>query len=150
MEDTIKTRLVAQCKAQLQARIDTLLRAVETIQTARNNETKSSAGDKYETGRAMMQMEEDKVLAQLDQAQYQLQQLKQLPAYSGAVISAGSLVYTRKGRYFLSISLGKAIVDGEVFYCISNQAPLAQQMLGKSAGGKIVFRGQEDEILEVT
>jgi len=145
-----KEELTAQCRAQLQARIETLQRSVETIQAARNNETKSSAGDKYETGRAMMQMEEDKITAQLDQAQFQLQQLRQIPAYSGTAIGAGSLVHTQKGRYFLSVSMGKAMVDGTVFYCISTQAPLAQQMLGKSAGDKIVFNGQEDEILDVT
>jgi hypothetical protein len=146
---TIKERLTDQCRAQLQARIETLQRSAETIRAARNNETKSSAGDKYETGRAMMQMEEDKVMAQLDQAQFQLQQLRQIPAYHGAVIAAGSLVRTRKGRYFLSVSMGKTMVDGEIFYCISTQAPLAQQMLGKAAGGKVVFNGQEDEILDV-
>lgn len=150
MGTTIKERLTDQCRAQLQARIETLQRSVEIIQAARNNETKSSAGDKYETGRAMMQMEEDKVMAQLDQAQYQLQQLRQTPAYSGTTISAGSLVRTQKGHYFLSISMGKAIVDGAVFYCVSTQAPLAQQMLGKSKGDKIAFNGQEDEILDVT
>jgi hypothetical protein len=147
---TIKEHLTDQCRAQLQARIATLQRSVETIQAARNNETKSSAGDKYETGRAMMQMEEDKVMAQLDQAQFQLQQLRQIPAYSGTTISSGSLVRTQKGCYFLSVSMGKAIVDGTVFYCISTQAPLAQQMLGKSKGDRIAFNGQEDEILEVT
>ena len=97
-----------------------------------------------------MQMEEDKVMAQLDQAQFQLQQLRQIPPYSGTTISSGSLVRTQKGCYFLSVSMGKAIVDGTVFYCISTQAPLAQQMLGKSKGDKIVFNGQEDEILDVT
>lgn len=97
----------------------------------------------------MMQMEEDKVLAQLDQAQYQLQQLKQLPSYSGAQIGAGSLVRTQKGRYFLSVSLGKAIIDGDVFHCISIQAPLAHQMIGKTVGDSIAFNEQVDEILEV-
>lgn len=145
----IKSALLKQCKVQLEARIDDLQRSVEAIGAARNNETKSSAGDKYETGRAMMQQEEDKVLTQLDRAQYQLKQLKQLPQSGGDKVRAGSLVRTQKGRYFLSVSLGKVILDGQVYYCISTQAPLAQQMLGKSKGDKIAFNGQEDEISDV-
>lgn len=149
MNTAVKQQLILQCKAQLEARIETLNRTVEAIRTARNNETKSSAGDKYETGRAMMQMEEDKVLSQLDQAQYQLQQLKQLPRLARTGIGAGSLVRTQKGRYFLSVSLGKVILEDQVYYCISTQAPLAQQMLGKTVGAKLIFNGQADEILGV-
>ena len=149
MEAIIRSALLNQCKAQLEARIEDLQRSVEAIRAARNNETKSSAGDKYETGRAMMQLEEDKVLTQLDQAQYQLKQLKQLPQSGGDRVRAGSLVRTQKGIYFLSVSLGKVILDGKVYYCISTQAPLAQQMLGQTEGAQIAFNGQADEILEV-
>ncbi|TXB62222.1 GreA/GreB family elongation factor [Phaeodactylibacter luteus] len=146
---TMKGRLKAQCLAALQKRAEELQRAVESIQSARNNETKSSAGDKYETGRAMMQMEEDKIMSQLDQARLQLQQLKALPDYSGPNIRSGSLVRTQHRRYFLSASLGKVLLEGEPVYCISTQAPLAQQLLGKSAGDKVAFNGQEEAILEV-
>ncbi len=149
MKAGIKQQLVQQCQAQLEARIATLQRSVKTIEAARDNETKSSAGDKYETGRAMMQMEADKALAQLEHAQYQLKELKHLPQTVGPRASAGSLVRTTKGCYFLSVSLGKAILEGQVYYCLSTQAPLAQQMIGKTAGDKVVFKGQEDEILEV-
>ena len=37
-------------------------------QEAANEEGKSSVGDKYETGRAMMQIERDKAAQQLDEA----------------------------------------------------------------------------------
>lgn len=149
MEQAIKERLKAQCLAAVQKRVAELKRAVAGIQDARHNEAKSSAGDKYETGRAMMQMEEDKVMAQLDQAKFQLQQLKALPDYSGPDIRSGSLVRTQHRRYFLSASLGKVLLDGEPVYCISTQAPLGQQLLGKSVGDKVAFNGQEEAILGV-
>lgn len=150
MEAGIKQQLLRQCQAQLEARIETLQRSVKTIEAARDNETKSSAGDKFETGRAMMQMEADKALGQLEQAQYQLKQLKYLPQTGGPRAGVGSLVRTTKGHYFLSVSLGKAILEGQVYFCLSPQAPLAQQMLGKTVGETVIFKGQVEEILEVT
>ena len=51
----IKPHLHARCLMQLQLSIDTLERAMADVQAAANEETKSSAWDKYETGRAVMQ-----------------------------------------------------------------------------------------------
>ena len=44
----------------LEQKIKIAEESISCIQEARNNETKSSAGDKYETSRAMMQAELDK------------------------------------------------------------------------------------------
>ena len=145
-----KSQIIDACKAQLNTKIAALEQSVAQIRVARNNETKSSAGDKYETGRAMMQMEEDKVMAQLEQAQYQLKQLQHLPKTSGSTISIGSLVKTNSGLYFIAVSLGKVAVSGQTIFCISTKAPLAQQMVGKTAGALLQFNGRQDKILEVS
>ena len=64
----IKHELYNLCQAYLQQRLLTAKQAIEAAQQAANNQTKSSSGDKYETGRAMMQLEIKKDSAQLSES----------------------------------------------------------------------------------
>ena len=65
---SIKQELYKLCQTYIQQRILTAKQAIEAAQQAANNETKSSSGDKYETGRAMMQLEIEKDSAQLSES----------------------------------------------------------------------------------
>ena len=49
-------------------RIETANRDIQLAKESRDNETKSTAGDKYETGRAMVQFELEKNKVQLNKA----------------------------------------------------------------------------------
>jgi len=101
-----KAQLHQHCLALLTERIRELEEAVANVQESRNNETKSSAGDKYETSRAMMQQEEDKLLARLDntrQMQLQLQQLN--PTQQQESAEMGALITTNQRTYYLGVSL---------------------------------------------
>ena len=53
----IKAALVAQLLQHLEQNIAETEQAIASAKESRDNESKSSAGDKYETGRAMMQIE---------------------------------------------------------------------------------------------
>ena len=59
-EHLIKKALFAKCEAFVSEKIDSLERGLESHQKALASETKSSAGDKHETGRAMLQLEMEK------------------------------------------------------------------------------------------
>jgi len=52
----IKEALYKACEEDTEKRINVIERNLKSIEESRNNETKSSAGDKYETGRAMLQI----------------------------------------------------------------------------------------------
>ena len=146
----LKQQLLDACKAQLSTKIAALENALATIQESKNNETKSSAGDKYETGRAMMQMEADKIDAQLDLAKNMLHQVRQIKPSMGADIAGvGSLVRTDQRTYLIAVSLGKLGIEGESYYCISPQAPLAKLMMGKRAGDLIELNGRPERIVGV-
>lgn len=146
----IKQQLYNTCLDRLQSQIDTLEKAMERIQDAKNNETKSSAGDKYETGRAMMQMEADKISTVLNETYTKLHQLQHINIHNTPeFIQLGSLVMTSLRRYFISISMGKISLDGKLYFCISPEAPLAKGLVGKRVGEKLVFNGNEEEVLEV-
>lgn len=145
-----KISLHQACLQRVQQAIALALKAMEDAQNAANQETKSSVGDKYETGRAMMQLEKEKYAQQLVQAQDLYQQLERLnPQQQSTQIQLGSLIRSNEGLYYLSVSLGKLIHEGKTVFVLSAISPLGQVLLGKKAGEKIVFQGRNISILEL-
>ena len=65
---TLKHELILRCHQYADSRIATARQAMSEAQTAANEESKSSIGDKYETGRSMMQIEGEKAAHQLAEA----------------------------------------------------------------------------------
>lgn len=145
-----KQQLHQHCLQLLEERIRELEAAVNAVRESRNNETKSSAGDKYETGRAMMQQEEDKVLARMDNARQMRLQLQQLdPSTSTDQIGLGSLVQTDQRYYYLSVSLGKVVQGGTIYFCVSAEAPISKGLWGKIAGDELELNGRKESILAI-
>ena len=64
----IKKHLHERCLAIVQQRMCDAKEAMDGAQQSANQEEKSSAGDKYETGRAMAQIARDQAAQQLDEA----------------------------------------------------------------------------------
>lgn len=146
----MKKELHQACLAVLQTRIDRIRQAVEEIQAAANEETKSSAGDKFETGRAMMQQEKDKMAHQLALNISWKNQLALLnPAETKTAVGLGSLVITQEGQYYLSIPLGKLKLAGQTYFAISLASPIGKALLNKKAGDEIVFQKRKISILRL-
>ena len=146
----IKQFLVDQCTEFIQQRIDLSEKMMNDAQDSANNETKSSAGDKFETGRAMMQAERDKSARQLSEAmkvKMQLDRLKRIGLSDQ--VAFGSVVVTDWGNYFISISAGRIQAAGQKYFAISPQAPLAREFMQKKAGDAVSFNDREIKILEV-
>ena len=129
---------------------------MQRIQQSLSQESKSTAGDKHETGRAMIQLEREKLGNQLKELELQERLLAKIPIeevpaqdFHNQRIVAGSCVETDHLNYYLSISLGEISVSDKVFYAISLQTPIAKLLLGKTIGDTIVFNGMESEILKI-
>ena len=60
MNQQLKKKLYMACECYLQLRFDALKERLDDINESLASETKSSAGDKYETGRAMLHLEKEK------------------------------------------------------------------------------------------
>lgn len=147
---SLKHTLNQACLDTLAAKMVDLQKAIDSIDESKQNETKSSAGDKYETGRAMMQMEADKITAQLELAKQTHSQLLQINLeQSPDHIRQGSLVVTDQRTYFLAVSLGRVVVSEQSCFCISPDAPIGKLLIGKTVGEEIAFNGRKEEILEV-
>ena len=150
MKVQIKEALYSACEKNIAERISAIENILKSIEVARNNETKSSAGDKYETGRAMLQIEENNTRVQLIQAirvKNDLAGLKLNKKYSK--VAPGSLVITDSGKYFISVGLGEISLDSDTYYCVSIAAPIGQALIDRQAGDEIDFKGTTVKILEV-
>lgn len=98
------------------------------------NETKSTAGDKHETALAMLQIEQENKRQQLAQVSAQKIIVEKInPIIVAAIVVSGSLVKTNKGYLFMSVALGKAIVEGITLTALSPQSPLGKQLMGLKA-----------------
>jgi hypothetical protein len=142
-KNELKQLLFDKCSDYVETRFSTIQSSIEEIQESLTSETKSSAGDKHETGRAMLQLEREKAgqqLAEIENVKNALAQIN-IEKTSETVI-LGSLVYTSQFNYFIAISAGLITVDYEIFYAISPQTLIGQLLLGKRTGDSFIFREQ--------
>ena len=146
----IKTKLYEHCLAQAAQSIVTARAALEAAQEAGNTETKSSAGDKYETGRAMMQAEQERHKAQLLKAIELKNRLAQIrPDHSSETAGPGSLVITNHGKFYLSAGLGKVKLEGAVYFAVSPESPLGHALKGRKKGEQFIFQGRNYAVGEI-
>ena len=116
---------------------------MQEVQNAANNETKSSAGDKHETGRAMAQLETEKISNQLNQTLKLEQVLQQTnPEQEHRIIGLGSLVTTNNGIFYLSASLGKIELGNKTYFVISTLSPIGKLLLTKKEKESFSFNGK--------
>jgi len=138
---TTKEALYNHCLEFVDHRLQTVQNTIKEIQESLLSETKSSAGDKHETGRAMLQLEREKAGHQLAEIQKIKQNLFKIKIEKvTAVVGLGTVVYTNQADYFIAISAGEIKLEDGVFYAISPITPIGQLLLGKTVGDAIVFR----------
>ena len=146
----IKERLYSQCSDFIDVRFQTIQNTISEIQESLLSETKSSAGDKHETGRAMLQLEREKAGNQLAEIQKTKEVLSKIDiTKSLKTTGLGSVVYTTNANYFIAISAGQLEVDNNKFYAISNQTPIAKLLLGKHVDDTFNFRNEVYKIIEL-
>lgn len=146
----IKETLLDEVEALIYQKIAVFQKMMDDAQDSANNETKSSAGDKFETGRAMMHLERDKNAQQLSEArklELFLSQIKSDKMFDR--VAFGSVVQTDFGNYFISIAAGRILVDEKKYFAISPQAPLAKELMQKEKGDMITFNDKSIKILDV-
>ena len=146
----IKEKLFQSCLKHIDERIATIRQTLDSIEESRNNESKSSVGDKYETGRAMMQIEEEKCRAQLANANdVKIELLSVNNSRPNQSAGLGNLVTTDNGTYYISIGIGKVMIDDRKYYCISKESPIAIAMRNAQTGDRIEFNGKKITIINI-
>ncbi len=137
--------------SDLEEKLMQLSSAIETSMQARDNETKSSMGDKYETGREMAQSEIDKLANNKISTKNLLNELKNLnPDNKNSIITTGSLVETNHETFYFSIAYGKLQIEGKEVYVISPYSPIGMVFKSKKVGDTINFKGKTYTITGVS
>lgn len=148
--DLPKSAVLQACFDLVDNKIAELTAGIRDAMDSANDDTKSSAGDKFETSREMMTQEIKKLGTQLELASSQkvlLQNLSRVKAQDQAV--NGCLIQTNHGSFFLGVPIGKVIIDDVAVFCLSLASPLGQVFVGKKMGEPFEFRGKEYEILSL-
>ncbi len=147
---TLKNQLFQLCFTFIQNRIENIEYSMLQARQASNDDTKSSAGDKYETTREMMQQEMDrnsKLLYEAGQQKIALQQIENVDA--AKEVKNGSLILTSNGNFYISISAGELNVDGEKFIAVSQAAPIGRAFLSAKVGDELSFNGNKYLVKEI-
>jgi hypothetical protein len=147
---SIKEKIYRACFDFASQRIKALNDAQKELSEDAGSESKSSAGDKHETGRAMMQLEQEKNAEQLSKASELLKTMERIDSSLVAEKAGlGSLVITNRGQFYIAISAGKISIDGKDYFAVSPQAPIAAKLLNVKANEKFLFNGVEYLVEEV-
>ncbi|WP_340154613.1 3-oxoacyl-ACP synthase [uncultured Winogradskyella sp.] len=150
MTNKIKQELYAQCQSFIDTRLQAITNTIHEIQVSLTSETKSSAGDKHETGRAMLQLEREKAGHQLAEIEKQKQILHKVNVESKhQKVALGSVIKTTQANYFIAVSAGEIVIDKITYYAISAATPIAQLLLSKDVGDEIFFRGNGFRVIDV-
>lgn len=146
---TDRTAIIAKLNQIVEEKIQQFQAMIDDLRSS-NTETKSSMGDKYETSREMLQQEIMNIQRQLAVFQEHQIQVRKLTETASETIKTGSIVKTTFGNFIIITSLGEFQVDGEKFVSISEQTPLAQQLVGKKVGDVFLIQGKSYQVLEVS
>ena len=145
-----KRRILDHLNFMLSEKIESLQTIITSAKESRDSETKSSVGDKYETSRTMAQIEIQKNETQLQKTRMLQKELSKIEINKiFDVVEFGSLVLTNQEHYFISLGLGKIIVDEKEIFAISLASPIGKSLEGKKIGDTVQFQQKEIEILEI-
>ncbi|WP_312824523.1 hypothetical protein [Epilithonimonas sp.] len=143
-----KTKLIKSIQEKLSGKIQNFEKLIAETR-ASNNDTKSSMGDKYETGREMLQQEINNLQVQLNEVLKQQDFLKTILIKPCEKVEKGAIVKTEKGLFFISVSLGEIIFENQKIICISPESPLAKAMNGKQKGDVFSLNNMNQKIVDI-
>lgn len=146
----LKRDIFRVCSEKVSQRIASLEAELHTLAESAANDTKSSMGDKYETSREMINLEKEKFATQLADAQKMMSVLDSIDVEAQSQkAGTGSLIKSSTCLFFLSISLGKIIVNGKEVFVLSPASPIGQGLMGKQVNNSIEFAGKLERIIAV-
>lgn len=132
----------------LHNRLQELTQEQKAVSESFQEEVKSSAGDKYETGREMLTQSLRQVEGQLELTRRNFAELLRIQQVdqSSSQVGVGSLVRIAGVYFLVSIPLGKIEVNGASVYLVSMESPLGQALSGKKQKEPVLFRGKEHRL----
>ncbi len=152
-----KTKFLAHLKAEIKLKVQNLENELAYLQQDLNDDSKSTSGDKHETGRAMLHLEQEKLSGQMSHwgnissqiSALQPTKIKEPSGNKNEKINTGSLIQTNSGYFFIGIGYGKTIFESEEIFCMNSVVPFAQNLMGKVKGDSFLMNGNVVEIKSI-
>jgi hypothetical protein len=146
----LKTELLQHCQKQVENRYSKIKQTIADIDESLLEESKSSSGDKHETGRAMLQIDRENTGKQLNEIEKSVQILKKIDVnVTSDYARLGSLVYTDRFIYFISLSIGTVPVGKKDYLCVALNSPVGLLISGKMKGDEFNLNGTAYKITDV-
>ena len=147
----LKDLLFNHCENHINTKLKNYLKIDQELFKSLNEETKSSAGDKHETTRAMIQIETEKNSKRIKEIENSKKQLIVIKSVQldNLKVSPGSIIFTSNNNYFISISSEIYSSDTNKIYCVSTNTPIAKSYLGKKIGDIVTFNNIESKIEKI-
>ncbi|MFT5435929.1 MAG: transcription elongation GreA/GreB family factor [Ulvibacter sp.] len=147
----LKTVLLGKCSQEVEHRYQKIKEVLDDIKVSLLEESKSSAGDKHETGRAMLQIERENAGRQLKEIENLQSLIRKIDIHAVSNYARlGNLVYTNHGTYFISISIGEVCIDSSNYFCVSLHSPIGNLLSGKIAGEEFTLNQKVYTVTNVT
>jgi len=145
-----KSDIHAACMHKQQTKIGELQNAIDKVQESIVGEVNSTAGNKFETARAMGQEELDRLNRTMNIAVREIMLLSNIsPDKPCDSVQLGALITTDKKMMYLCVGLGKIEIGKDIVFAISTASPIGTQLMGKEKGTEVVFGGKKEKIVSV-
>lgn len=145
-----KRELLEYCIGVIEEKTSQIERALQELREGAESESKSTSGDKHETGRAMMHLEQEQLTKQLGEWRNQMSQLVALKNTNPQPnVHSGSLVTTDRGIFFISTAIGKVQWKDQTVFVISPQSPIGRAFLGKKEKEVAAFQQTSYTIIAI-
>ena len=142
-----KKLVKSECIKQINQRISNAKVAISQAQDAANSSDKSTAGDKYETSRAMGQLDSDMNSKQLIEAEQELSFLEKIDVNElSDTIKLGSVFEMSDILFFVAIGLGPIKIDDKRVMVVSSKSPFYENIKTMRAGNVFEFMDKMDQI----
>ncbi len=143
-----KEKILDTVKHKISEKIQNLEKLIAETR-ASSNDTKSSMGDKYETGREMLQQEINNLQRQLNEVLNQQNLIQKITSDLSLKVQNGALVKTDRGLFYIAAPIGELILENQKIMSVSVEAPLAKAMLGLHAGQTFSVNNTTQTIQEI-
>ena len=136
--------VLSALEATMSSDVDSARQQFYNLKGSLEGESKSTAGDKHETGRAMVQLEMEQAANRLSRLEGMMRDWSRLqPELGRKDVRPGALVDTSMGCFVIGVAWGAFnLREGAAWRAIGSDAPIALAMSGMEAGSVIDFRGR--------
>ena len=146
----LKKHVIEYILSVLRSNTDLLENELKSINDEKNSISKSSAGDKHETSRALMQSEFDKINNNYQSQLNHLKVIESLDMSDKPKIGLGSLVETDSSILFIGIGLGIHQIGNKKVIIVSKASPIGKQLEGKKEGDYILLNNNKEKIIRIS